>query len=184
MNNIISLFSRVNKTQPFEHLLAPHISGLYRQAYQYTGNASDADDLLQDVLLELFNKQEQMSQANNLPAWLNRCLYHRFVDRCRSQNRAPEHEDIDAIHISDEQRSNQPEQFCLNGQIIAALQSLNPVQRAVVSLHDISGFSLPELASIVDMPLGTLKSHLHRARKQLKKNLQLQPFDADVRQSV
>lgn len=184
MNNIISLFSRVNKTQPFEHLLAPHISSLYKQAYQYTGNANDADDLLQDVLLELFNKQEQMSQADNLPAWLNRCLYHRFVDRCRRKNRAPEHEDIDALPIRDEQRSNEPEQFCVNKQIIAGLQSLNPVQRAVVSLHDISGFTLPELASIVDMPLGTLKSHLHRARKQLKKNLQLQPFDAQVRQSV
>ncbi len=184
MNNIISLFSRANKTQPFEHLVAPHVSGLYRQAYQYTGNASDADDLLQDVLLELFNKQEQMAQANNLPAWLNRCLFHRFVDRCRSQKRAPECDNIDDINISDDRRSMEPEQYCLNRQIIAGLQRLNPIQRAVVSLHDIGGFSLPELADIVDMPLGTLKSHLHRARKQLKKNLQLQPFDAQARQSV
>ncbi|MFK7731449.1 MAG: RNA polymerase sigma factor [Pseudomonadales bacterium] len=184
MNNIISLFSRANKTQPFEHLLAPHISGLYRQAYQYAGCASDADDLLQDLLLELFNKQEQMSQAENLPAWLNRCLYHRFIDRCRTQSRAPEYEDIDALPIKDERRSNEPEQFCLNRQIVAGLQGLNPIQRAVVSLHDINGFSLPELASIVDMPLGTLKSHLHRARKQLKKNLRLQPFDEPARQSV
>ncbi len=185
MNNIISLFSRESSKAPFEAVLSPHIEFLYQQAYHYTGTVADAEDLLQDLLVELFTKQDKMQSSSNLGAWLNRCLYNRFVDRYRQTKRFAAHQDIDEPNVAVQLRtrdSQQPESECYYQQIREGLNQLNSVQHAVVSLHDICGFSLPELVGITDMPLGTLKSHLHRARKQLKKNLNLQPFEAPGRQ--
>jgi len=182
MNNIISFFSGAGRKTPFEALLSPHIKQLYQQACHYTGAVADAEDLLQDLLVELFAKQDKMRSSTNLAAWLNRCLYNRFIDRYRQSKRYSQHEDIDQLSAHLEPyASHHPETECYHQQIRDGLKQLNDVQRAVVSLHDICGFSLPELAEIVDMPLGTLKSHLHRARKQLKNNLQLQPFETTAR---
>lgn len=177
MNNIISLFSSRDGADTFEARLAPHIKGLYSQAWRYTGNCEEAEDLLQDLLLELYGKQEQMAQADNLPAWLNRCLYHRFVDRHRRRARAPRLEDVSAKHHQEAlAHPDSAESDYMHTQVLRGMAKLNPVQRAVASLHDISGYSLPEIADITNVPLGTLKSHLHRARHRLKSLLELQPF--------
>lgn len=183
MNKIISLFSGRDGADTFEGKLAPHVKALYRQAWQYTGNAHDAEDLLQDLLLELYGKQAQMAASENLPAWLNRCLYHRFVDRHRRRLRTPHFEDfVEENHVGQYARPDDAETACLHGEVLRAMDELKPVQRAVVSLHDISGFTLPEIADITDVPLGTLKSHLHRARKRLKSMLELQPSVSSERQ--
>ena len=184
MNNIISLFSRRDGRDSFESRLAPHVKGLYNQAWQYCGNAHDAEDLLQDLLLELYGKQEKMAAAENLPAWLNRCLYHRFIDHHRRQQRTPVLEDIaDESHQHNLATPASAESDYLCGQIVAGMTQLSAVQRAVIGLHDISGFTLPEIADITDVPLGTLKSHLHRARKRLKSLLLVQPSMNAERQS-
>ncbi len=182
MNNISSLFSRSQKRQPFEQFLAPHIRSLYHQSYRYMGNSSDADDLLQDLLLELFGKQEQMAAVDNMESWLNRCLYNSFIDRCRRSDRLPAMEDVDEFELNDDNIAS-AEYYCLNQQVLRYLQRLSPIHRAVISLHDVDGYTLPELSTVLDMPVGTLKSHLHRARKKIKLYLQMQPFETSQRLS-
>lgn len=182
MGNIVSLLSRKMGAGSFESVLAPHLNMLYRQAYKYTGNGADAEDLLQDLLVHLYSRQKQLHAADNLAAWLARCLYHRFVDLHRQRKRIPGMEDIDSPVIDNAlSQSDSGEAAYFHDQILSAMTQLTSIQRAVLSLHDIDGYTLPELVDILDCPLGTLKSHLHRARKRLKSELELQPIDAGVR---
>jgi RNA polymerase sigma-70 factor (ECF subfamily) len=183
MNNIISLFARAGGDDSFESLLAPHIKDLYQRAYHLTGSESDAEDLLQDLLLELYGKQEAMRSAENLGGWLYRCLYHRFVDgHRRAQRRSHVEEQLEEGHELGAAQPDCAETDYLHQQVLRGMGSLTAVQRAVISLHDIKGHSLPELVPILELPLGTLKSHLHRARKRLKNSLELQPFTYEERQ--
>lgn len=170
MNKIISLFGGPGQQDQFRTVLAPHVQLLYQQAYRFTLNTADAEDLLQDVLLETYRKREVLYAVDNAGAWLSRCLYHRFVDRYRRQRRQPQFDDIDSLldHAGLASQGEMETQLVYQ-QMMKALQALSPKYRAVVSLHDQMGFTLPELESIMDIPLGTLKSHLHRARKALKK---------------
>src|SRR5512147_2434560 len=72
----------------FERLMRPHLRRLYRLAYRLTGRASDAEDLLQDVLIRLFERTDELSGITDLRPWTSRVLYNRFVDqRRRSRTR-------------------------------------------------------------------------------------------------
>lgn len=181
MSQILSFFTRQKK--PFEETISPHMNSLFKVAFQYTGNQHDAEDLLQDLLTYLFTKQDEMSKVDKIKPWLMRCLYHRFVDLYRKKQRQPQQEDFndDKVqslfkyfdnHLKAEQHD----------EIYNALNSLSPDQRALVSLHDINGYTLVELSEIMSTPLGTLKSSLHRARTKLKKRITLQPSELSVRQ--
>ena len=81
-----------------------------------------------------------------------------------------------AAHVS------QHDDQVLHQQLLSALQGLSHNYRAVICLHDMNGYTLPELSQILDKPLGTLKSDLHRAREKLKMSLKLQPSDIGLRQ--
>ena len=181
MSKVFSFFSA--KKKPFDALVAPHMNGLFKVAFQYTGNQHDAEDLLQDLLMYLFTKQDDMQNIEKLKPWLMRCLYNRFIDMYRKKQRQPNLEDIDDEkvqplfkHYDNHQSAEQQDE------IYSALNTLSADQRAVVTLHDINGYTLPELAEIMAIPLGTLKSNLHRARATLKKRISLQPSELSVRQ--
>ncbi len=166
----------------FEGVIAPCLEGLYKQAYHYTGTANDAEDLLQDLLLDVFQKRELLLTVEHPKAWLQRCLYRRFIDRYRKLQRQPVYlvvpepagdadQSVDALDLAVadvRQDFSEPERALMQGQIQQHLMSLSPAQRAVIVLHDIEGHKLIELENILDMPVGTLKSHLHRGRKTLK----------------
>ena len=176
MSKLISLFRSKGSDYRFEELIAPHIAGLYRQAHQYTGSVDDAEDLLQELLIQLHHQSEKMEAIEQLKPWLMRCLYHRFVDGYRKKLRQPPTSDIDAWDSHelpvDPARA---ESLRIQQEINRALHTLSPAQRAVVCLHDIEGYSLPELVETLGQPLGTLKSNLHRARRKLKNQLEVQP---------
>jgi len=176
MKNFLSIFLPESRHQKFEALIRPHIDALYKQAYHYTGNSFDAEDLLQDVLLKTFQKQQELKRVKNLPAWLNRCMYYRFVDHHRAHQRQPDFEDINNQSLEGQLPSeslSEDQYFKL--QLYRGLEKLSHEQRAVINLYDLNGYSLPEISSMMDVPIGTLKSHLHRGRKQLQKCLRLTP---------
>lgn len=180
MSKVISFFKRRrSKQDSFESLIAPHITVLYRQAYKYLGDEHEAEDLIQELLVDAYQRQQKLREAAVPIAWLMRCLYHRFVDRYRKQKI---HAGTDSLSDNEDEsllsHNNSPEKHYLHGQILHGLSLLTPEQRMVVSLHDIEGYTLPELAETMDIPLGTLKSHLHRGRKVMKKRFQVQPFDS------
>ena len=182
MSQILSFFGIKEKEQSFEELIHPHMSNLFKVAYQYTGTKHDAEDLLQDLLEFLLTRENELRKVEKLKPWLMRCLYNRFIDLYRKKQRQPNLEDIDDDKVQplfryfdNHQKDEQ------NKEIYTAMSKLSQDQRALVALHDIDGYTLPELSEIMDVPLGTLKSSLHRARKTLKQHITLQPYELNVR---
>jgi len=179
----ISLFSRNKGNQlSFEELLAPHTENLYRVAYRFTNSQHDAEDLVQELLLKLYPRHQELLKVENLKPWLTRVLYNLFVDAFRRQNRSP----VDHGHDHDELIQQQPnsdpgplqalDQQDLQQQIIQALEQMSEEQRVLLVLHDVESYTLNELTTILDAPLGTLKSRLHRSREKLKKLLEQGTF--------
>ena len=178
MGNILSIFKRPHAECSLSELLAPHMTRLYRQAYKYGGSEHEAEELLQDLMLECSEREEQLREAPAPAAWLSRVLYHRFVDRYRKTARHGNHASIEDHHLIS---PDSPEGDYLFQQLLRSLDDLSAEQRAVISLHDIEGYTLSEISEVMDMPIGTLKSHLHRGRKRIKNSIQLQPNELAVR---
>jgi RNA polymerase sigma-70 factor (ECF subfamily) len=87
----------------------------------------------------------------------------------------------DALPTATEGPEEHAERSSWRERILAALEQLNPEQRAVIAMHDVEGYSLEELATILETPLGTLKSRLHRARQRMRSLLPMEPFSGGER---
>lgn len=187
MKKLLGYLTR-SKAHRFERQILPYLDKLYRYASRLTGHADDAEDLVQELLLSLYRKDVDLADLDNAGTWLLKSLYHQFIDFTRQQKRnpgLPNKVDIqDQMHnLSDETaRAEQlAEQTALQQQIRTALAGLNPEHRALVVLHDMEGFTLTELETILETPLGTLKSRLHRARQALREQLFMEPFSESGR---
>ena len=184
---IFNYFSR-SKAQRFERQIHPHLDNLHRYASRLTAQPDDAEDLVQELLLSLYRKDINLDSLENATTWLLKSLYHQFIDFTRKQNRNPGLPNTQALdnllaNIPDEdsQAEQLAERAALQRQIHAALATLNPEQRALLVLHDMEGFTLGELVPILDVPLGTLKSRLHRARQALREHIFMEPFSESER---
>lgn len=80
MSQILSFLGIKEKEQSFEAIMLPHMSNLFKVAYEYKGTKHDAEDLLQDLLEYLFTKKTELRKIEKLKPWLMRCLYNRFID--------------------------------------------------------------------------------------------------------
>jgi RNA polymerase sigma factor (sigma-70 family) len=176
----------------FESLMRPHLRHLYQTAYRFTGSQADAEDLVQEVLVKLYSRVDELRTVEQLRPWLTRVLYRQFVDEWRRRGRSgeqvePRH-DYDGAEASldpmDRLPSETPgpeqeaERRLDLARLEMALSKLNPDQRALVVLHDMEGNTLEELSPVLDCPLGTLKSRLHRARNRLRLELGMEPSGA------
>ena len=163
----------------FAELIEPHLNHLYQLAFRFCNNRSDAEDLVQDVVLKLLPRHSDMVQIEKLRPWLARVLYHQFVDQYRRQERAAltsVDDNEDGFDLYPDTSNDSPESLTeadiQQRRLQRALQQLNDDQRAVVLLHDVEGYTLVELETILDSPQGTLKSRLNRARARLRDFLQ------------
>jgi RNA polymerase sigma factor (sigma-70 family) len=184
---LFNYFTR-RKAQHFEAQIRPHLENLHRYASRLTGQSVDAEDLVQELLLSLYRKGIDLDSLDNAGTWLLKSLYHQFIDFTRKQKRNPglpnaEAADamIDALPDEQHRAEQLAERAALQRQIQTALAILNPEQRALVVLHDMEGFALNELVPILDVPLGTLKSRLHRARQALREHIFMEPFSDSER---
>lgn len=162
----------------FEALVRPHLDSVYRLAYRFTGHREDAEDLVQELLLHLYRGPQNLAQIAALRPWLKRSLYHLFVDQWRRRQRTPfghlhnepwEALFENAVSTAAPERDTQAAE--LRHQVLHALYALGKEHRALLVLHDMEGRELPELADLLHLPLGTLKSRLFRARRKLRKAL-------------
>jgi RNA polymerase sigma-70 factor (ECF subfamily) len=170
----------------FEDLVRPQVEYLYRLAWRFTGSVADAEDLVQDVLLKLYPRTQEMLAIQKLRPWLARVLYHQYVDSVRQRARSPvlqlvadgdgEDDPLEKVPTTTDGPEEHAERSGLRDLILAALRQLNPEQRAVVTMHDVEGYSLEELETMLETPLGTLKSRLHRARQRLRALIPMEPF--------
>lgn len=166
----------------FDHLLRGHIPALYRCAYRWTGAVDRAEDLVQELLIRLYPKLDELRALERIRPWALRVMYRIFVDQVRRERSAPVQAGLDPPRESGEEEAPEPidpaagpaelvEQQLTQQRVMAAWDSLGEEHRVVLSMHDIEDYTLPELAQIMEIPLGTLKSRLHRARARLRELL-------------
>lgn len=162
----------------FTALVRPHLRLMYRMAYRWAQNSADAEDLVQDVLTRLFPRLEELAAVDKPGPWLVKVLYRRYVDLYRRRASSPIDESVswdsdDAVfreRMIDERDGYR--QLELQWTLNRALAELDDGWRDVVLLHDVEGYTALEVAEILEINVGTVKSRLHRARKKLKNALQ------------
>lgn len=177
-------FRRASATEAaaeFERLLRPHVPALYRAAYRWVGSVEHAEDLVQDVLVKLYPRLAELRALDRVRPWVMRVMYRLFIDQLRRERHSPmqfgadEAEDAgleDGYLDPGAGPQELTERQLTQERILAVWPRLGEDHRVVLSLHDIEDYSLPELAEMLDVPIGTLKSRLHRARARLRELLQ------------
>ncbi len=165
------------KYADFEKEAIPHMNALYNFALRMTGDADDADDLVQETYLKAFRFFDKFEKGTNAKAWLFRILKNSYINEYRKVKKAPNRVDYDDIEnfyenikASEVKSSHLAEDVfgnLLDDQISEAISSLPEDFRTVIILSDIEGFTYEEIADFVDCPIGTVRSRLHRARKML-----------------
>ena len=161
-------------------LITPHLNHLFRTAFRLTGNKHDAEDLVQELVLKLQPRQAEISQLAQPHIWLTKVLYRKFVDEYRRKKRSPIKilGDLDLDNNREDYfdtlvaENGNPEDESINSsegkRLSAALTHLNKEEKALLLMYEVDGYSLQELQQIFDMPSGTLKSKLFRARRKIR----------------
>jgi RNA polymerase sigma-70 factor (ECF subfamily) len=167
----------------FERDVLPLLPGLYGAALRMTRNPADAEDLLQEATLRAYRGFASFEEGTNLKAWLYRILTNSFINTYRKRQREPQTvegpDDFDEWFLFDRlgsrsvQRSAEEDVLdrIPDAEVKAALESIPENFRMAVLLADVEGFSYKEIAEIMDVPIGTVMSRLHRGRKALEKAL-------------
>ncbi len=180
----------MKKLSKFEVLLTSHLNDMYRFAFRLTRHKETAEDLVQDMFVSLDMKQINPDSLRNPRAWLGKILYCRFVEHWRREHRSPlgiavtgtgtgspddnwhDHPQLDTT----EDFQAGPETLAMEAAdqalLLAALEQLSDEHRDIIVLHDVEGYTFPELQEILEVPVGTLKSRLHRARHKLQLHLE------------
>lgn len=165
--------------QAFERLVRPHFNRLFRLAWRLTGRKSEAEDLFQELLIKAFAKLDELLEIEELGSWLSRVMYNLFVDQHRRFMRE-RMQLVDEGHLSAEGIAGLPggdnpaadaERDDKYQRLDAALHKLSDEHRIVVLLHDTEGYKLAEIQELIGVPMGTVKSRLHRARARLREIL-------------
>lgn len=164
----------------FTALVRPHLDVMYRMAYRWTRRREDAEDLVQDVVVKLVDRVDEMAQVDKLRPWLIRILYRRFVDTYRRQQRSPV-ESSDYLPPDDARidAASEDSLYRLEWQQVLqrGLDVLDDDQRDTILLHDVEGYTAEEIAGILDIRVGTVKSRVHRARARLRELLERELSD-------
>lgn len=181
-----SQLSKEEKDRRFEAELLPIIDPLYNFAFRLTLDEDDANDLVQETYLKAYRFFEYFEQGTNAKAWLFRILKNSFINDFRKKSKQPakvdysevesyyntEGNDGDAEIASTSDMRSQSVQELIGDEVASALNSLPVDFRTVIILCDLEGFTYEEMAKILDIPIGTVRSRLHRARNFLKEKLE------------
>ena len=182
MDDIETLPPADPRTQ-FEEQALPFMDQLYGAAMRMTRNPQDAADLVQDTFVKAFAAWSRFTQGPNLKAWLYRILTNTYINGYRKKQREPYQSAIDDLEdwqlggaestTSSSHRSAEAEAIdhMPASAVKTALQELKEDFRMVVYLADVEGFAYQEIADIMQTPIGTVMSRLHRGRKLLREKL-------------
>lgn len=169
----------------FADLAMQHMGSLYTAALRMTRNPSDAEDLVQETYLKAYRAFGTFQEGTNLKAWLYKILTNTFINSYRSKKRRPEQTELDDVEdlylyrrmggLEAVAAGRSAEEEVLDhfteSDVKEAVESLPETFRMAVLLADVEGFSYKDIAEILDIPIGTVMSRLHRGRKALQKAL-------------
>jgi RNA polymerase sigma-70 factor (ECF subfamily) len=169
-----------DQIEEFEKLVKANRDALYRIAYRLTGNRDDAEDLLLEALTEAWESFNHFQKGTEFVRWVATIMTHTFLDWQRKNSHyefvsldEPSEEDEEPLELPDE--TDDPEELALRREFWRAakraLDELPPEFRTVVVLVDMEGLSYEEAAKILNCPIGTVRSRLHRARTILREKL-------------
>ena len=174
-------YSEKEKVQVFNNEFLPHINSMYNFGYRLTLDEDDAKDLVHDTYLKAYRFIESFQKGTNAKAWLFRILKNSFINDYRKKSKEPskvDYQEVESYYNSDDVDRQittdlrvESLQDMIGDEISNALNSLDVDFRTVIILCDLEGFKYDEMAKILDIPIGTVRSRLHRARNLLKDKL-------------
>jgi RNA polymerase sigma-70 factor, ECF subfamily len=158
---------------------------LFATALRMTRNRSDAEDLVQETFLKGWRAFDSYQQGTNLRAWLFRIMTNTFINKYNSQQRRPQETELDEVEelflfrrmgAFDQSKMSQSAEdqmleLFTDEEVKNAIESLPETFRIPVLLSDVEGFSYKEIAEMIEVPIGTVMSRLHRGRKAMQKML-------------
>ena len=169
------------KQETFDSEFLPHIHSMYNFGYRLTLDRDDAKDLVQDTYFKAYRFIESFQRGTNAKAWLFRILKNSFINDYRKKVKEPnkvDYQEVESYYNSEDvDRQITPDlrvdalKDMIGDEISNALNSLDVDFRTVIILCDLEGFKYEEMAKILDIPIGTVRSRLHRARQLLKEKL-------------
>jgi len=169
------------KRRIFQRELIPHINALYSFLFKLIRDEEDAKDLVQETYMKAYRFISSFESGTNAKAWLFKIAKNVFVNEYRRKSKEPtkiDYQEVESVYNSDdadykktidlrtETLSNK-----IGDEITIALNSLGVDFRIIVVLCDLEGFTYQEMAKILDIPIGTVRSRLHRARQLLREKL-------------
>ncbi len=169
------------KQREFNAEIIPHMDALYNFAIRLASDPTDAEDLVQDTIVKAYRFFASYERGTNAKAWLFRILKNSYINNYRKQSKQPFQVDYDEISTyyesvrSERSDTTDMEQIMyrelLDDDVTKALNKLPEDFRTVVLLCDIEGFTYEEIANMLDVPIGTIRSRLHRGRNLLRTSL-------------
>ena len=162
-----------------------YMGSLYAAALRMTRKPADAEDLVQETYLKAYRGFGSFQEGTNLKAWLYKILTNTFINTYRSRKRRPEQTELDDVEdlylyrrlggleavAAGRSAVEEVLDHFTESDVKSAVEALPEQFRMAVLLADVEGFSYKEIAEIMDIPIGTVMSRLHRGRKTLQKTL-------------
>jgi RNA polymerase sigma-70 factor (ECF subfamily) len=174
-------YTEAEKVKIFDIEFMPNIDSMYNFAYKLTLDEEDAKDLVQDTYLKAFRFISSFQQGTNAKAWLFRILKNSFINDYRRKSKQPakvDYQEVEQVYNSEDadytmtvDLRSETVRNKIGDEVSNALNSLPVDFRIVIILCDLEGFTYEEMAKILDIPIGTVRSRLHRARNLLKEKL-------------
>ena len=170
---------RDTKQEMFQNDMVPHMDVLYGYAVYLTGDREEAHDLLQETFLKAFRFYDKFEQGSNAKAWLYRIMRNTYINDYRRVKRTPDiveyDEQISAYQMikHDTKRPDEIETEMFEDEIASAISSLPEKFKSVIYLRDVEDLPYEEIAEALEIPIGTVRSRLHRARAILFEKLKV-----------
>src|SRR6056297_367151 len=171
----------IRKQSDFNEEIIPHLDALYNFGLRLTSDPNDAEDLVQDTIVKAYRFFSSYEKGTNAKAWLFRILKNSYINNYRRKSKKPQQVDYDEVATFYESiRAERTEtsdledtmyRELIDDDITNALDQIPEDFRTVVLLCDVEDFTYEEIANMLDVPIGTIRSRLHRGRNLLKAQL-------------
>jgi RNA polymerase sigma factor (sigma-70 family) len=183
MDSTANGYSNIEKDEIFNNEFMVHVDALYNFAYKLTLDEDEAKDLLQDTCMKAFRFINSFEKGTNAKAWLFRILKNSFINDYRKKSKSPgmvDYQEVETFYNSEDSKGqyqatpdlrSETVKGMLGDEITNALNSMDVDFRTIIILCDLEGFKYDEMSRILDIPIGTVRSRLHRARNILKEKL-------------